>query len=117
MKIASFILAVVVSGFVAGCSPHKQAVSEVGSISTNGIPAQFAFITTNTTLQEVVDRVGKYDRVRGSGILYYEYDLPDGSALLISPVPLFQPSRQARFRELHIFTAPIIFICIHDHDA
>jgi hypothetical protein len=85
MKTISFILAVVVSGFVVGCSPHEQAVSEAGSISTNGIPAQFAFITTNTTLQEVVDRVGKYDRVRGSGISYYEYDLPDGSAVLVCP--------------------------------
>jgi len=94
MQITSFILAVVVSGLVAGCSPREQAVSEAGSIATNGVPAQFAFITTNTTLQEVVDRVGKYDRVRGSGILHYEYDLPDGAAVLISPAWPFQPTNK-----------------------
>jgi hypothetical protein len=43
------------------------------------------FITTRTTLQQVVDGLGKYSRVRGSGIIYYEYDLPDGSAVLIGP--------------------------------
>jgi hypothetical protein len=85
MQNISFILAVVVSGLFAGCHPHKQAGSEADYILTNGIPAKFAFITTNTTLQEVVDRVGKYDRVRGSGISYYEYDLPDGSAVLVCP--------------------------------
>ncbi len=85
MQIIKFILAVLVSVLVAGCRPHEQAVSEVGSISTNGIPTQFAFITTNMTLQEVVDRIGKYDRVRGSGISYYEYDFVNGSAMLVCP--------------------------------
>ena len=110
MQIISFILAVAVSGLVTGCSPHEQTISEVSSISTNGIPAQFAFITTNTTLQEVVDKVGKYDRVRGSGILHYEYDLPDGAAVLVSPAWPFQPTNKiqgvAYFRstnDIHLY--------------
>lgn len=37
------------------------------------------------TLQEIIDRVGRYDRVRGSGIAYYEYDFSDGSAVLVCP--------------------------------
>jgi hypothetical protein len=64
--------------------------SRVGFKPTN-IPPQFAFITTNTTLQQVIDRVGKYNRVRGSGILYYEYDLPNGSAMVISVEWPYQP--------------------------
>jgi len=39
---------------------------QVAGESTNKIPVQFRFITTNTTLQQVVDKVGKYDRVRGA---------------------------------------------------
>ncbi len=33
-----------------------------------------------------------YDRERGSGMLYYEYDLNDGGAVLISVALPFQPS-------------------------
>ena len=48
--------------------------------------SQFSFITTNTTLQDVVNRVGKYDRISGSGIQMFEYDLDDGSKIV-----LYQP--------------------------
>jgi hypothetical protein len=58
----------------------------------NDIPPQFAFITTNTTLRAVIDRIGNYNRVRGSGILHYEYDLPDGSAVLLTPGWPFKPT-------------------------
>ncbi len=96
MHISSFIPVVAVSLLVSSCSQNGQTVSEVGVHTTNSIPTQFAFITTNTTLQQVIDRVGKYDRVRGSGISYYEYDLPDGSAVLISPEWPFQPTNRIR---------------------
>ena len=62
------------------------------------------------TLQQVVDRVGRYDRVRGSGIQYYEWDLADGSAALISVEHPFQLSNRVQgiafFRtpeEIHLF--------------
>jgi len=61
---------------------------------TGDIPPRFAFITTNTTLQQVIDKVGMYDRERGSGIARYEYDLPDGSAVLISPEWPFTPTNK-----------------------
>src|SRR5215203_2414137 len=49
------------------------------------VPAKFQFITKDTTLRQVVERVGRWDRVRGSGVLYYEFALPDGSAVLVHP--------------------------------
>jgi hypothetical protein len=81
-RLLSLIAGVALSAFGLGCN-HPSKPANI---------AQFAFITTNTTLQDVIDRLGKYDRVRGSGILWYEYDLPDGSAVLITP-SLRGPSR------------------------
>jgi hypothetical protein len=49
------------------------------------IPAQFRFITKKTTLGDVTQQVGQWHRVRGSGVRYYEYDLADGSAVLVGP--------------------------------
>ena len=71
--------------------------------SVNGIaiPAEFAFITTRTTLRQVTDRLGKYDRVRGSGISYYEYDLPDGAAVLVGPEWPFDASSRIRSVEFY----------------
>ena len=57
-----------------------------------GEVGQFSFITTNTTLQEVVDRVGKYDRISGSGIQMFEYDLGDGSKVVLWPDWRFTPT-------------------------
>jgi hypothetical protein len=96
MRISRINPVLPVSLLAAGCSLHQQAVSEVGTRTTDNIPAQFAFITTNTTLQQVMDRVGKYDRVRGSGISHFEYDLSDGSAVLVSPEWPFEPTNRIR---------------------
>jgi hypothetical protein len=96
MHISSFVPVVAAGLLVASCSQRQQTASGTAVPTTNGIPAQFAFITTNTTLQQVIDRVGKYDRVRGSGVLYYEYDLSDGSAVLVSPEWPFQPTNRIR---------------------
>jgi hypothetical protein len=108
MCIRWFITAAVLGILPTGCAPHKQsapAISScnastpkiisgysitqparaVSSLNANGVPKQFSFITTQTTLRQVVDRLGEYSRVRGSGISYYEYDLPDGSAVLVGP--------------------------------
>ncbi|MEI8291611.1 MAG: hypothetical protein WCH99_19255 [Verrucomicrobiota bacterium] len=57
---------------------------------TTDVPAKFAFITKKTTLQQVIDRLGKCDRVRGKGGAYYEYDLPDGAAVLVCPEAPYQ---------------------------
>ena len=72
------------------------ATAPVGSLNGAAIPEQFGFITNGTTLQQVVDAVGKYTRVRGSGILYFEYDLPDGSAVLIGPEWPFESDSRIR---------------------
>jgi len=96
MQIISFIFVVATSLLFAGCSKREQAISVTVSWPTNDLPAQFMFITPNTTLQQVIDRVGKYDRVRGSGISFYEYDLSDGSAVLIRPEWPFEPTNKIR---------------------
>jgi len=46
------------------------------------------------TLQQVIDRFGMYDRERGSGILYFEYDLSNGTTVLLSPEWPFQPNNR-----------------------
>jgi len=56
--------------------------------------ANFRSVTTNMTLQQVMDGFGMYDRVRGSGISRYEYDFADGSAMLLSPEWPFSPTNR-----------------------
>ncbi len=60
------------------------------------LPEQFSFITSDTTLQQVVDRVGNYSRVRGSGVQYFEFDLGNGSAVLVGPEWPFEPVSKVR---------------------
>jgi hypothetical protein len=48
------------------------------------------------TLQQVIDRFGRYDRERGSGVLYYEYDFPDGSVVLLATTPPFTATSRIR---------------------
>ena len=67
-----------------------------GSMTRNELPNQFRFISHKTTLRQVIDRLGPYTRVRGSGVQAFEYDLPDGSAVLIFPEHPFQPSNKIR---------------------
>ena len=66
------------------------AVAVTGATTDTALPAQFRFISRDTTLQQVVDRIGPYTRVRGSGIQAFEYDLSDGSAVLLFPEHPFQ---------------------------
>jgi hypothetical protein len=97
-KLTIFLSAVVVAGCATETPPRnaqsKPSPEALGSFVPPPkskpqppieIPAKFRFITKDTTLQQVVDRVGHWDRVRGSGILYYEFDLADGSAVIVSP--------------------------------
>jgi hypothetical protein len=89
-----FFTVAAVALFAAGCGSHEQSVStEVnGTAAPASLPPQFAFIQTNLdimTLQEVTNRVGSYSRVghlsRGDLRLAYEFDLPDGSVVLLIP--------------------------------
>ena len=87
---------------IAGCTTKSELSSErmrpdseaLASFSNSipqqpaapvDIPAQFRFITKKTTLADVTRKVGHWNRVRGSGRLHYEYDLADGSAVLVGP--------------------------------
>lgn len=70
------------SALFLGCDAHKHTAAE------------FNFVTTNTTLQQIIDRVGRYDRVRGSGILYYQWNLSDGSAILVATEGPFQQTNK-----------------------
>jgi hypothetical protein len=79
-----------------GCSQRQATPAQSSSTSSplSRTAAGFRTITTNMTLQQVTDRFGMYDRVRGSGISYYEYDFPDGSVVLLSPEWPFRPTNR-----------------------
>jgi hypothetical protein len=83
----------------AGCGSHDQSVSNEPKSPPPqaSLPPQFAFIQTNLhvmTVQEVADRVGNYSRVghlrQDDATLTYEFDLPDGSAVLLTPERPFE---------------------------
>jgi hypothetical protein len=74
--------------YAPGWAPKRAAPIEV--------PAQFRFITFDTSLEDVVRRVGQWNRIRGTNVLYYQWNLPDGSAVLVGPEPPFQ--LQSRIR-------------------
>jgi hypothetical protein len=82
----NFITLFLLSTFASGCSPRQSPPQRTAT--------DFRLITTNMTLQQVTDRFGMYDRVRGSGTSYYEYDLADGSAVLVSPEWPFKPTNR-----------------------
>lgn len=54
------------------------------------------FLERDTTLQEVVDKLGWPDRSVGSGILTYQYDLADGGTV---EVPSWGGQLHARVQE------------------
>ena len=74
-------------------------------IPTRQLPPEFRFITADLTLQAVIDEAGPYSRVvrlpiKGGGgeseISAYEYELPNGAALLVMPEPPAQPESRLR---------------------
>ena len=87
------------SALIMGCTARKHSVDE------------FDFITTNTTLQQVIDRVGHFDRVRGSGISYYQWDLAGGSAVLVVQSGHF--NRQTKSRDFTFIQTRIAYLCHH----
>ncbi len=93
MKI--FIALLVLAALGLGCGqPSGQPPSAPRPMPRT--IANFGNITTNMTLQQVMDKFGKYDRAIGSGILSYEYDLADGSTALLSPDWPFQLTNRIR---------------------
>jgi hypothetical protein len=86
------------------------------SIPSRQLPAEFRFITHETTLQEVIDRVGLYSRAAklpvdpesglgyafasadsgASVILTFEYHLPYHAAIVIMPEYPFEPMSRIR---------------------
>jgi hypothetical protein len=85
--------------FAVGCGSHDQSGS--GDAKSPAPPAflppGFAFIRTNLdimTLEEVTNKVGSYSRVGhlspDDEALAYEFDLKDGSAVLLIPERPYQ---------------------------
>jgi hypothetical protein len=90
--------------------------NKAGDIPTRELPAEFRFITSGTTIQEVIDKVGPYSRIRkhlahpsfGTGyglstgpsgmpmLVLVEYDLPYHAAVILLPEPPFQPQDRIR---------------------
>lgn len=86
------------------------------TIATSQLPAEFRFITAETTLQEVIDRVGKptslqpmtvdLQQIRrsdlivgadgGPAIVVAEYELPNGAAVVLVPECPFEPDCRIR---------------------
>lgn len=80
--IVLFLMVVLIAGCRQSQNPRQFTAND------------FRHITTFMTLQQVIDKFGMYDQVRESGILRYEYDFPDGSAVLVCPEWPFQPSNR-----------------------
>jgi hypothetical protein len=74
------LLSVVVALTIAdltGCAKHSVARARSAR--------DFGFISTNTTLNQVIQKLGPCDRVSGSGIQMFEYDLADDSKIVLWP--------------------------------
>jgi len=76
------------------------------AIDTVGLPSTFRFITHDTTLQQVIDRLGPASRVVELALRHrdgdtehfkaYEYDLPYKAAILVMPHRPFEPDDRVR---------------------
>ena len=89
MRTYYLLAGVVLAVFAAGCSRSNTTSSPVAATETN-LPPQFAFIQTNLdtiTLEQVTASVGPYQHVgrlpEDGDAVTYEFDLPDGSAVLV----------------------------------
>jgi hypothetical protein len=65
------------------------------------LPTEFRFIGPNTTLQEIIDRIGPYDRIRdamdGRNV---QWDVPHGTMCVFLDGPVSPASPVARIRYL-----------------
>jgi uncharacterized membrane protein YbaN (DUF454 family) len=70
--------------------------------SVEALPAEFRFITRDTTLQEVTRRLGQGNRVvRSDNIQAMQYDLSNGAAILVFPEPPFDSASTIRCVRLY----------------
>ena len=104
------LLSILLCGLGKRAWAHTRGISVVQAFNTREIatcelPAEFRFITRETTLQEVISRVGEPTSLQpmsvdlqqiktsdlvvgvdgGPAIVVAEYELPDGSAVLLVP--------------------------------
>lgn len=79
---------------VAGCATQGDRNSSDGllppedlpnQLGSSAFPEKFRFISTNTTLQEVTQRLGPPDQTVGSGTQSYLYEMPNGTAVWLFP--------------------------------
>ena len=90
MRTFIFLAGLVLAIITAGCSRSNTASTPVPATETN-LPPQFAFILKKLdmiTLEEVTASVGQYQHIgrllEDGDQVTYEFDLPDGSAVLVT---------------------------------
>ena len=94
MRSLVFIVAALSALLTSGCGQRQERVAY---FPTNDLPSKFWFIPTNSTLQQLIDKVGKHDRERGSGIARYEWELGGGSAVLVGVEWPYEPSNRIQW--------------------
>jgi hypothetical protein len=100
-------------------------------ISMSRLPSEFHFITHETTLQEVIDRLGPCSRVvrlpvdpesglgygfastkhGGAAVITFEYHLPYNAAAIVMPEYPFEPQNRIRavfYRPLQVDLSQVI---------
>jgi hypothetical protein len=87
-----FHLMVMAPMVLVGCHSGTQNARTAGP---------FLSLRPGMTMQEVTNRVGASDRHAGSGVFRWEYDLSDGSTVMVypareTPIQDFSVSRVAR---------------------
>jgi hypothetical protein len=108
-----FFTVAVAAVFAAGCGSHDQNVSSDARSPAPPafLPPGFAFIRTNLdimTLEEVTNRVGSYTRVGrlrpDEDALAYEFDLKDGSAVILIPERPYQARNRVHMVQYFVST-------------
>ncbi len=109
-------LLVLARSFIRGVKKYVDAVHAYAhrSIDITVLPPTFRFITHDTTLQEVIDRLGPPSRVVELALRHrdgdtehfkgHEYDLPYNAAVIIMPQRPFKP--EDKIRGVHMRKAP-----------
>jgi len=93
---------------------HAVRAYALRDIDTTVLPSTFRFITHDTTLQEVIDRLGPASRVFELALRHrdgdaehfkaHEYDLPYNAAVIIMPQRPFEP--EDKIRAVYMRNAP-----------
>src|SRR6266496_6141889 len=83
-------------------------------IDSSGLPPTFRFITHDTTVREVIDRLGPASRVIELALRHrdgdaehfkaHEYDLPYNDAVIVMPQRPFEP--EDKIRAVHMRKSP-----------